>query len=151
MYNRDLGGTRFSPLKQVNTGNVSKLARAWSYPLGKDQTSGTLSGGSEFTPIVVDGVMYVAASNHVAALQADDGTVVWRHDVKTGAPSRRGVAYWPGEGSNPPRIIFTAGRRLIALKLNTGTLDASFGKEGEVDMVVPYNSVPFIYKNVVVV
>src|SRR4029453_1341708 len=33
MYNRDLAGTRYSPLKQITTGNVSKLVRAWSYPL----------------------------------------------------------------------------------------------------------------------
>src|SRR4029453_14050554 len=49
MYNRDLAGTRYSPLKQITTGNVSKLVRAWSYLLGRDQTAGTLSGGSEFT------------------------------------------------------------------------------------------------------
>ena len=29
MYNRDLAGTRYSPLKQITTGNVSKLVRAW--------------------------------------------------------------------------------------------------------------------------
>src|SRR3954467_15855017 len=30
-YNHDLGGTRFSPLTEINTGNVDKLAKAWSY------------------------------------------------------------------------------------------------------------------------
>src|SRR5436190_20629585 len=99
MYNRDLGGTRYSPLKQINTANVARLSRAWSYPLGRDATAGTLSGGSEFTPIVVNGVMYVAASNHVAAVQADTGMAIWRYVLKTGAPSRRGVAYWPGDAT----------------------------------------------------
>src|SRR3989442_7559946 len=28
MYNRDLAGTRYSPLKQITTANVSRLARA---------------------------------------------------------------------------------------------------------------------------
>src|SRR4051812_26531178 len=68
MYNRDLAGTRYSPLKQINAGNVARLTRAWSYLIGRDATAGTLSGGSEFTPIVVNGVMYVAASDRVVAL-----------------------------------------------------------------------------------
>src|SRR6202521_5803203 len=33
MYTRDLAGTRYSPLAQINTGNVSKLAPAWTYRL----------------------------------------------------------------------------------------------------------------------
>ena len=31
MYNRDLGGTRFSPLTQINTRNVGRMTRAWTY------------------------------------------------------------------------------------------------------------------------
>ena len=44
-----------------------------------------------------------------------------------------------------------AGRRLIALNAKTGERDLGFGPEGEVDIGVPYNSVPLVYKNVVVV
>ena len=33
-YNHDLAGTRYSPLKQMDTTNVAKLAEAWSYPPG---------------------------------------------------------------------------------------------------------------------
>ena len=44
-----------------------------------------------------------------------------------------------------------AGRRLIALNAKTGVPIAGFGKGGEVDIVVPYNSVPLVYKNVIVV
>ena len=33
MYNRDLAGTRFSPLTQIDTTNVTKLTKAWSYQL----------------------------------------------------------------------------------------------------------------------
>jgi quinoprotein glucose dehydrogenase len=151
MYNRDLAGTRYSPLKQISAGNAAKLTRAWSYPLGRDATAGTLSGGSEFTPIVVNGVMYVAASDRVVALEPETGREVWRYPLKTGAPSRRGVAYWSGDGTNPPRILFTAERRLIALATRTGEPVRSFGKEGEVDMVAPYNSAPTVYKDLLIV
>ena len=102
MYNYDLAGTRHSPLTQINTRNVGTLAPAWSYKLGKDRTAGTISGGSEFTPIVVGGVMYVAASDRVVALEPDTGKETWRYTLKNGAPSRRGVTYWPGDATAPP-------------------------------------------------
>ncbi|HEY7390585.1 MAG TPA: hypothetical protein VH640_18855, partial [Bryobacteraceae bacterium] len=61
-FNRDLAGTRFSPLTQIGTKNVSKLVPVWSYRL---QPAGfrfaTASGTSELTPIVVGGVMYISA------------------------------------------------------------------------------------------
>ena len=71
--------------------------------------------------------------------------------VTGGAPSRRGVAYWPGDADTPPRIIFTAGRRLIALNASDRRDRSGFGTAGEVDSVVPYNSVPLVYDNIVVV
>jgi glucose dehydrogenase len=106
---------------------------------------------SEATPIDVNGVMYLPAANRVVAFEAETGKELWQYPVTGGAPSRRGVASWPGEEKYPPRIIFTAGRRLLALNARTGLLDPAFGHEGEVDMVVPYNSVPFIHNHVVVV
>jgi quinoprotein glucose dehydrogenase len=151
MYNRDLAGTRYSPLKQIAPGNVAKLTRAWSYPIGRDSTAGTLSGGSEFTPIVVNGAMYVAASDRVVALEPDTGRELWRYQVKTGAPSRRGVAYWPGDATTAPRLFFTADRRLIALTAATGEPVVAFGNAGETDMIAPYNSAPTVYKDLLIV
>ncbi|MEO8256751.1 MAG: PQQ-binding-like beta-propeller repeat protein [Acidobacteriota bacterium] len=157
MYRYDLAGTGHSPLKQIDTRNVARLSRVWSYSLQNDAPAPVAAGGrggagganSQATPIVVDGVMYVPAANRVVALEPETGKEIWRYPVTGGAPSRRGVAYWAGEGT--PRIMFTVGRRLIALRADTGAIDTGFGNAGEVDMVVPYNSVPLIYKNVVVV
>ncbi len=146
-YNRDLAGTRYSPLTQIDAKNVSNLTKAWSYRL-REEGAGP---ASEVTPIVVNGVMYLPGGSRVAALEPESGKEIWRYELNGGAPSRRGVAYWPGDRNNPPRILFTAGRRLIALNANTGKIDPGFGKEGEVDMIVPYNSVPTIYKNVLMV
>src|ERR1700730_13365877 len=33
MYSRDLAGTRYSPLTQINTENVARLTQAWSVRL----------------------------------------------------------------------------------------------------------------------
>src|SRR5690606_18848912 len=75
----------------------------------------------------------------------------WRYTLTEGAPSRRGVAYWPGSFGQAPRILFTAGTRLIALNAETGSPVESFGEDGVVDLVIPYLSVPFIYDDIVVV
>ena len=151
MYNYDLAGTRHSPLAQINTRNVGTLAPAWSYKLGKDRTAGTISGGSEYTPIVVAGVMYVAASDRVVALEPEAGKEIWRYTLKNGAPSRRGVTYWSGGADVPARIFVTSERRLIALNASTGEAATAFGNGGEIDMVAPYNSAPTLYKNLLIV
>ncbi len=158
MYRGDLGGTGYSPLTQITTGNVADLTQGWSYSLRSDPsaTAGAGQGGgrepnSQVTPIVVGDVMYLPAVDRVVALDPTTGAEIWRHLVVDGAPSRRGVAYWPGENGTPPRVIFTAGRRLVALDAATGTPAAGFGQSGEIDMVIPYNSVPLVYENIVVV
>ncbi len=61
MYNRDLAGTRFSPLRQIDASNVGTLKQTWSYNLG--HATGN-EAGSEFTPIVVKGVLYLAAFHY---------------------------------------------------------------------------------------
>src|SRR5215469_4335135 len=106
MYNRDLAGTRYSPLAQINSRNVGRLERAWSYRLGFDSSAAGVTGGSEMTPIVVNAVMYLAAAKSVLALEPETGKEIWRYDLPSGVPSRRAVAYWPGDQDNPPRIIF---------------------------------------------
>ncbi len=96
--------------------------------------------------------MYLTAGKRVVALEPETGKEIWSYELTgQGNPSNRGVSYWPGDKTNPPRIIFTAARRMIALNANTGKVDPGFGKEGEVDLVVPYNSPPTIYGNFVFV
>jgi glucose dehydrogenase len=152
MYNRDLAGTRYSPLAQITPGNVGRLTQAWTYRLQPGTFRfATASGMSELTPLVVNGVMYVSAQTRVMALEPETGKEIWRYEVEGGQASPRGVAYWPGDRQNPPRILFTAGPNLIALNARTGKVDPGFGKEGTVDMKVPYNGVPTIFKNVVMV
>src|SRR6476619_7316483 len=154
MYRRDYAGTGWSPLAQINAGNVARLRSVWTYGLQSDAPStGRGAGGpnSEATPIVVNGVMYVPAANRVVALDPQTGQERWRFVVPGGAPSRRGVAYWPGDGALPARIFVAAGRRVIALNAATGALEGRFGTNGEIDIVVPYNSVPLVYRNIIVV
>jgi quinoprotein glucose dehydrogenase len=157
MYRHDYAGTGYSRLAQIDTKNVSSLREVWAYrlqrdspPAGPPATGGAGGPNSQATPIVVNGSMYLPAADRVVALDPETGTERWRHIVLNAAPSRRGVAYWSGDGGMP-RILFTAGRRLTALDAVTGNPAAEFGKNGEVDIVVPYNSVPLVHRSVVVV
>src|SRR5712692_1483679 len=73
-YDHDLAGTRFSPLTEINAGNVATLAKAWTFlfpPPPGGRGGGGLLGGSEAVPLVIAAVMYLPAGNTVFALEAD--------------------------------------------------------------------------------
>ena len=98
-YARDLEGTRYSPLDQINAGNVENLEQAWSYRLRPDGGAALLGGT---VPIVVDGVMYLPLGNAVVALDPTNGREIWRHPVE--GTARRAVSYWSGDGAIKPRL-----------------------------------------------
>src|ERR1700751_590795 len=88
MYNRDLAGTRYSPLAQINTTNVTNLTQSWAYRLQPEGRTLTSSSPAEIfqeiTPIVVHGVLYTPAVNRVVALDPETGKEIWRYELKTG-------------------------------------------------------------------
>jgi glucose dehydrogenase len=169
MYSRDLTSSRYSPLKQITTANVSKMQKAWSYrPAGpaaaaaaaddaKGGGRGKGKGGpavpavvAESTPIVVNGTMYVPAGNQVVALDADTGKEIWTHRTTGGNVATRGIGYWPGDGTNPARVLYTVGKNMFALNAATGATDPGFGKEGVVDIEIGWGGAPYVYKNLIV-
>ena len=153
-YNRDLAGTRYSPLDQINTRTVSSLREVWSYRFHPEE--GFIEGPSptelfqQVTPIVVDGVMYLAAGNRVVALRPETGEEIWRHELTEGLASFRGVTYWPGAETHEPRIFFTTLWKLVALNAETGERDPTFGNQGEVELRIPYAGVPVVYDDILV-
>jgi glucose dehydrogenase len=155
MFNRDLAGTRYSPLTQINTTNVGTLTKAWTYLFNREGK--TIAGDSptelyqEITPIVVNGVMYLPSGDRVVALEPETGKEIWTYELHGGLASFRGLTYWPGDRSNPPRIIFTTARKMMALNARTGKVDPGFGNEGEVALTVPYDGAPTIYKNMLLI
>ncbi len=165
MYARDLAGTKYSPLKQVNTDNVGRLQPAWNRtlverPQGQGRGRGAAGepqpSNPEATPIVVNGVMYLlSAGNTITALDAATGQQIWQHKIE-GESTGRGVAFWTGDRNNPERIMFTASApkggssaRLMALDAATGKPSEGFGKSGVVDIGVGWNGVPLVFKNLV--
>src|SRR5260370_20521389 len=57
-YNRDLAGTRYSPLTQINTSNVSQLKLAWSY----NPSDSGARPSPEVTPLFIGGRCYFSSS-----------------------------------------------------------------------------------------
>ena len=155
MFLHDLAGTRYSPLSQINSANVAKLAQSWFYSFNRDgKTIRGLSPSElyqEITPIVVDGVMYLPAGDRVVALDPETGKEIWTYELNGALASFRGVSYWPGDRNNPPRIIFTTSRKMMALNARTGKVDPGFGREGEVPLTVPYDGAPTIFKNLLLI
>ena len=153
-YNRDLAGTRYSPLDQIDAGNVGELQEVWSYRFHPED--GFIEGPSpaelfqQVTPIVVDGVMYLAAGNRVVALQPETGEEIWRHELSEGLASFRGVAYGPATDAHEARIYFTSLSKVIALNAATGERDVTFGNQGEAELRIPYTGVPVVYENALI-
>jgi mono/diheme cytochrome c family protein len=72
-YDGNQSGNRFSPLKQIDTSNVGRLAPKWMFPIPGAPRA------LEVTPVVVDGVMYVTSVNEAYALDARSGREIWHY------------------------------------------------------------------------
>jgi alcohol dehydrogenase (cytochrome c) len=71
-YNGDYTGRRFSSLRQITPQNVRHLQAQWVF---HSRNAGIL----EVTPVVVNGIMYVTASNDAYALNAETGQILWHY------------------------------------------------------------------------
>ena len=69
-WRRTLDGWGYSPLEEIDAGNVGDLQLAWSW--------GLEAGVSQTTPLVPDGVMFIANRGTVVhALDAATGDCIW--------------------------------------------------------------------------
>ena len=117
---RDLGGSYYSPLKQINTQNVSKLGFAWQFKTGTYR-------GMEATPLAIDGVLYVSGIwGAVYAMDAASGRPLWTFDPHSDPSYARwagedivnhGVAVWNGKV-----YVIATDCRLFALDAGTGSV-----------------------------
>ena len=117
-HGRTYDEQRYSPLTQINAGNVEKLGLAWSYATGTTR-------GLQATPIVVDGRMYTTGVwSVVYALDAKTGKELWKYDPEVPRAwgrnaccdaVNRGVALW-----NDALYVGTLDGRLVSLDARTG-------------------------------
>jgi quinohemoprotein ethanol dehydrogenase len=147
---RDQAGTYYSPLRQIDAGNVKRLGFAWQYDLGTPQR------GQEATPIVVDGVMYTSGTwGYVYAVDAATGKELWKYDPHAEPAAarnpccdlvNRGVAVWKGKV-----YVAAVDGRLHALDAATGR--RLWDADTIADHSMPYSSTgaPQIAGKVVVI
>ncbi len=129
VYGGNPEGTRYSPLKQINRSNVSRLQVAWTY----DVSGGGGRGGLQTHPIVVNGILYAnTPGGKVIALDGATGKPVWTWDSKIVGQRVRGMTFWSGGAGQ--RIFASFGRYVYALNAKTGEPIAGFGKDGRIDL-----------------
>src|SRR5436190_15642659 len=85
VYGGNKAGNRYSPLTQVNVGNVKNLQVAWTYfANNKPDTSNKSASRPRETqcqPIVVNGILYgTSAELNLFALKAGTGEQVWKFE-----------------------------------------------------------------------
>jgi quinoprotein glucose dehydrogenase len=160
-YGRDPGGSRFSPLAQIDTANVGALVRAWEFRTG--EAGVRIGDGSplslEVTPLMVDGLLYLSTPfGRVIALHPGTGEERWRFDAEVdieagyGDFTSRGVSHWVDTAAAPrsacARRIFVAtiDARLIALDAATGRRCEGFGRNGSVNLRRGLRIAPFEFQ-----
>jgi quinoprotein glucose dehydrogenase len=174
-YGNDPGGTRYSPAKQIDRGNVAQLRVAWTYrtralPFDEDLDK---KAAFEATPILIDGKLFLSTPyDHVIALNAVSGVKIWEFDPKLEHPygfsevTSRGVSAWRDAAAKAGKpcalriFIGTLDARLIALDGDTGKPCLDFGTNGEIDLTnevklrdpgdYQVTSAPAIYKDLVI-
>src|SRR5258708_19374309 len=73
VYPGSYNSQRHSPLKQVTLANAHQLQVKWVYHVPGSREL-------EMTPVVKDGVMYIAQYNRMDAIDARTGNVIWRYN-----------------------------------------------------------------------
>jgi quinoprotein glucose dehydrogenase len=174
-YGNDPGGTRYSPARQIDRGNVAQLRVAWTYRTGALPYDEELDKKAAFeaTPILVDGKLFLSTPyDHVMALNAVSGVKLWEFDPRLEHPygfsevTSRGVSAWRDASVKAGIVcalrifVGTLDARLIALDGDTGKPCADFGTSGEVDLTTEVKmrdpgdyqvtSAPAIYKDLVI-
>jgi quinoprotein glucose dehydrogenase len=173
-YSGNAASHKYSPLDQINKDTIGKLQLAWRWSspdnavIAANPTS--RPGPYNDTPLMVKGVMYTVTSlGQVAAINPATGESVWVFDPgswKTGRPGNlgfvhRGIAFW-SDGQRDRLLLGTNDAYLISVDAKTGTLDASFGEAGKVDLMTgvahavratnfSVSAAPVIVRDVVVV
>src|SRR3984957_9149374 len=117
-YGRTYSEQHASPLKEINSDNVSRLGLAWSLDLPGVHNGLTI-------PLEVDGVVYFTVDQSwVHAVDVRTGKLLWRFDPEVYKVAGkkfllswgpRGIAYWQNK-----IYVATLDGRLIALDAKTG-------------------------------
>lgn len=138
-YGGDSGGSRYSPLTQIDLENVHDLELAWTYDTGENKDASRRGMDIQCQPIVIDGILYgTTPEMKLFAVDAATGKEIWKFNPfdKPGTRPRfhplRGLNYWADQDDK--RILYSVGPVLYALHAATGKRVETFGQNGEVSL-----------------
>ncbi|MEX2044865.1 MAG: PQQ-binding-like beta-propeller repeat protein, partial [Opitutus sp.] len=136
-YLGDAANSHYSPLRQIDRSNVTRLQPAWTFNTGDALPNSQI----QCNPLIVDGVLYGSSPQlRLFSLDAATGREHWRFDpfaVGRDAGGGRGVnrgLVLVREGRRKV-LYYTAGPFLYAVDAEDGTLVRSFGEGGRVDLL----------------
>jgi PQQ-dependent dehydrogenase (methanol/ethanol family) len=116
-YHGRLDGNRHSALAQITTSTVRNLAMQWIHSVrGFD---------NEMTPLVLDGIMYITATNQVSAIDATTGREIWRFSRprSTGLRGDAAIGFNRGAAVLGSRVfLVTDNAHLVAVSRVNGAL-----------------------------
>ena len=140
----------FSPLDQINAGNVKQLKVAWMHQPGRS------TRGLQSMPLVADGTLYYSGSySRVFALDGATGQVKWTFFPKldddlvkaqTHSPYNRGIALGHGKV-----FVGTVDGRLIALDMATGKQAWDTKLIDSKKLTVGFTGAPLVVKDKVII
>jgi len=113
LYHGDYSGQRHSHLTQIAPQNVDRLSLAWAFQTGQ-------SAGIKSSPLLVDGVLYFTVPEHVWAVDARSGHMLWHYHQPTPQGlhiGHRGVAMLKGW-----LYFTTTDAHLVSLNAKDGTV-----------------------------
>ena len=149
-YHGSYKSYHYSPLDQINTGNVRDLQVAWIHVPGRS------TRGLQSMPLAADGVLYYTGSHsRTFALDGATGKVIWSYIPEldealvarqTHSPYNRGAAI--GEGKV---FVGTVDGRLIALDMKTGKPAWDTKLINSQKLTVGFTGAPLYAKGVVVI
>ncbi|MBK9171191.1 MAG: pyrroloquinoline quinone-dependent dehydrogenase [Bryobacterales bacterium] len=136
-YAGDNASSRYAPLNQITPSNVRDLEIAWEL---ETLPSGVRPVGMmECTPIVIDGIMYLAGFGlDTYAVDPATGKVLWSNPglaatARTRAAGvSRGLVHW--KDGKDERIFAPVRQHILALDPKSGKLIDSFGSGGGINL-----------------
>jgi quinohemoprotein ethanol dehydrogenase len=117
-----LSNQRYSPLDEIDTGNVKELKGVWMTDLRGSATAAKYS--AEAQPIVYEAVMYVpTGSDEVFAVSVKSGAILWHYDPKLDQTINTVCCGWLSRGvaiGDGRVYIGQLDGKLVALDQKTG-------------------------------
>lgn len=139
-------GNKYSPLAQINTGNVGDLELAWEYHTGELNGGKNSLDAFEDEPSLIEGNLVVCTTTRrLIALDPATGRERWVYDPKqrsVGMKKCRGISAWtdrlaPVDATCRTRIFMgTSDYHLVAIDAVTGKPCQDFGEQGRVKMPI---------------